>query len=844
MTMQKHFHRVIAVLLVLTFAFMLTPLANVFAAPSYKFGSSNTELQPGTYDLPLAMMKTDKQSSSMASSCIKGGKLTVNSDGTADVIVELGSVTMGAITAYAKDWQVYQDDSYESGAKVPAEEMMDSNGNVVEIKFRVPDNTRDGVFVNMNISIAGGNMNQNAYFKMNYDQISGQSSAVDGESAATENTDAESSASKDESADNNHSIGDIFRNLIPSNGESSKTFSFGSAGTKLDAGTYTVPVSLMKVNDHTSESMAKDTFPATVTLEVSDDGTATIISTVQSVTFGTLKDMAKDIKIYQSDSPDGDAVPVNVLETTQLDESFAKGPKEVPSKISFQIPNNSWDGVYINFFVDAMGAAPNAWLKIDYANAQKQGNTTTEPTDSAKDSGTYIGKAHVEQFGEYDIHTTVTVKDGKIETVKVSSENFSGNYAETNRSKIAAASSGMEHKWDGMNASQANAENIYNVAETDAVSGATYSSKAIRDAVMDALKVSYTPAQAPVPEALLPGTYEVNVSYYTDVVKHYLTGQETSKATITVQKNGSAVIDIDIVNGTKSEPLYVLALNGYYPNNDLSQTLSMDGASYTTEKCSYSDTYFGEGTPVVNHVTIPLTGLPAQEYATSMKLYVPVMNALNGEQGGITFENGKFDCNAFIKIDWSPITGSVSSSNDSKFKDVKGHWATSYINDVTEKGYFGGISDTEFAPERPITRGEFVTVLGGLVNGKGENSDFMIDLYPFKYSTQYILWAIQNGIAAGTSVDTFDPNRVITREEMAVMLRNFVEYEGQDLKTSKPRSFTDESMISDWAKESVNLISSATLMVGMGDGTFSPKSSTTRAQAAVIISNLMKDYSF
>ena len=52
--------------------------------------------------------------------------------------------------------------------------------------------------------------------------------------------------------------------------------------------------------------------------------------------------------------------------------------------------------------------------------------------------------------------------------------------------------------------------------------------------------------------------------------------------------------------------------------------------------------------------------------------------------------------------------------------------------------------------------------------------------------------------------------------------------------------FTDVADISDWAFPAVNLAAMSGVITGMDSGSFRPKDTATRAQAAVIINRLIK----
>ena len=428
---------------------------------------------------------------------------------------------------------------------------------------------------------------------------------------------------------------------------------FGSANKELQPGTYKVPVSLRNEIRHEKPSNAAAAFPAMATLKVTEDGKAVITSDIHSVTIGPITDMAYDIKYYSEDGTDGTPSNVTVLEKMKKPEGMPEPGKEVPTKISFEVPNNHFDGIYMNFTVDAMGpASPDAWLQIDYANAKEPGKTKH-----------LKGSAKVNQFGKYTIHTDVSVTDGVITNVDVTADSFiSETHKPTNDLKIAQVTKALKSEWNGMAPTQENAENIFKkiMKKTapdeviDSISGATYSGKAVRDAVMNACGLEYQDEVINVPKSVEPGIYEVDVEYASDVVWHSLIENAKGKATLTVNNDKTMSLEMDLKSGTEKEPLYILGFNGVYPNNDRTEKLTKDGCEVKMGLSSndYEDENFAKGTQVVNHVKFPLNGGLNKVYNTNAYLYVPAMKRLNGELSGVYFENGKFNVDIFAKIFW------------------------------------------------------------------------------------------------------------------------------------------------------------------------------------------------
>lgn len=180
-------------------------------------------------------------------------------------------------------------------------------------------------------------------------------------------------------------------------------------------------------------------------------------------------------------------------------------------------------------------------------------------------------------------------------------------------------------------------------------------------------------------------------------------------------------------------------------------------------------------------------------------------------------------------------------NNSTQFNDTKGHWAKTAIDYVVSKGYFYGLSKTEFGPNKSITRGQFVSVLGRMLNvnvNDYKDQNFK-DVKSGMYYSPYIAWANKVGIVSGVGQGNFAPDKELTREEMAVMMTKFLKLSGKNLNAKgKTNAFKDDTKIQGWAKDSVNEMARLGLVSGMGDGNFAPKSPFTRAQVAQVLYNI------
>ncbi len=180
------------------------------------------------------------------------------------------------------------------------------------------------------------------------------------------------------------------------------------------------------------------------------------------------------------------------------------------------------------------------------------------------------------------------------------------------------------------------------------------------------------------------------------------------------------------------------------------------------------------------------------------------------------------------------------------FSDVPpGAWYAPYVLELTEKNIISGTTPTTFSPKGYLTRGAFANILAKTVLTKQELSAFDFrgsfkDVAPSKWYNSAVNWCAENGVVSGYENGTFQPNRRITRQELAKMVTNFANAVGRKLTPSLPSaSFTDSGKIASWAKDSVALCQRCEIINGYKDGSFRPKGLATRAEAAALFSRFL-----
>ncbi|WP_426333410.1 S-layer homology domain-containing protein [Paenibacillus silvae] len=195
-----------------------------------------------------------------------------------------------------------------------------------------------------------------------------------------------------------------------------------------------------------------------------------------------------------------------------------------------------------------------------------------------------------------------------------------------------------------------------------------------------------------------------------------------------------------------------------------------------------------------------------------------------------------------------PFTGNANAAAPS-FKDVPAsHWAKASIDAAVSKGYFKGYSDGTFKPGATVTRAEFAALLSRVSKATPEleQANVFRDLTGH-WSEGEVNRAVSLGfLNASDYPNGFKPSTALTREEMAKWLSSGLAAQNEDFKQALKDTDTENMLVpvaefyKGGLKKSaypyVSVVLGTGLMAGYPDGTFGPGKTTTRAEAAVILS--------
>mgnify|MGYP001469213029 CR=1 FL=1 len=298
----------------------------------------------------------------------------------------------------------------------------------------------------------------------------------------------------------------------------------------------------------------------------------------------------------------------------------------------------------------------------------------------------------------------------------------------------------------------------------------------------------------------------------------YFTGTETAWNCITIGTANDALKNANIHYN------YVSHTHSY---KDVVTAPTCTEKGYTTHTCSCGDSYVDTYVDALGHSwDSGKVTKPATETEDGVKTYT---------------------CTRCGETKTESIPA-VSVDVTQMFTDVEKNWAYPGIQYCVTHGIMGGMGDGTFAPTGTTTRAQIVQILYNLegtpaVSGTTPFTDLTANWYK-----SAILWAYQNNVVAGKSPTTFDPEGPVTREQIAVILTQYMFNVLKMERTWTPAdlsTFPDGAQVSSWAKEAMQ----DAVALGLINGTkapddkvyLDPQGSAARQQVATILMNFCQN---
>ena len=199
----------------------------------------------------------------------------------------------------------------------------------------------------------------------------------------------------------------------------------------------------------------------------------------------------------------------------------------------------------------------------------------------------------------------------------------------------------------------------------------------------------------------------------------------------------------------------------------------------------------------------------------------------------------KLTKNTTVYAKWEKIEEEVPEEiPEIEFDDVqKDDWFYDAVVYAVAHGLMNGTGDGTFQPNIPLTREMLAVILWNMTDNPEPNGIApFLDVTSDKYYAKAIAWANENGVMYGYG-EEFGVGEAVTREDFAAILYRYAAFKGYDTTQGGMaiREFIDFEQIADYAVEALGWAVNSGIISGMGDGTVSPKTSTYRGQAAVML---------
>ncbi len=156
-----------------------------------------------------------------------------------------------------------------------------------------------------------------------------------------------------------------------------------------------------------------------------------------------------------------------------------------------------------------------------------------------------------------------------------------------------------------------------------------------------------------------------------------------------------------------------------------------------------------------------------------------------------------------------------------------------------DNNIFKGVTDTSFAPDATLTRGQMVTVLWRM-NGSPEPkaANPFGDVAAASPFVKAIAWAAENGLTNGTTETTFAPGQVISRQQFLTILYRYAQFMEYDTTQGgmSAKEAADYDQVAEYAQAAMQWALSAGVTAAV-DGKLTPAAAALRYQVAEFLMN-------
>ncbi len=361
-----------------------------------------------------------------------------------------------------------------------------------------------------------------------------------------------------------------------------------------------------------------------------------------------------------------------------------------------------------------------------------------------------------------------------------------------------------------------------------------------------------------------------------DNIEGDITGRVIVTGEVNTMRTGTYVLEYYVADIAGNETTVYRYVNVYTPEEDEDHETN-ESLNTETEDEPEADmdgiTIYGDDTGDIEIIAVDVKNVSAlSETGNRMvsRIYDLAGDGQNAEFGVIIEYNPDEVSNEEMlglyyydeeQKDWVYSGGSIDTENNTITSDLHscgkiavfeaeaqvanmdGHWAEQVVNVLAARNIIDLGDKKEFDSDGGVSRAQFAFYTSRLlgIEPYGENSGF-IDVEPEMWYSGYISALRAEGIITGVSDIEFEPDRVISREEMTIiMVRAYKYMKDSDMAATKNSTkFTDDGKIGIWARAGVYTARSLGIVKGRGKNLFVPKTGATGAEMAQILYNFLQ----
>ena len=235
---------------------------------------------------------------------------------------------------------------------------------------------------------------------------------------------------------------------------------------------------------------------------------------------------------------------------------------------------------------------------------------------------------------------------------------------------------------------------------------------------------------------------------------------------------------------------------------------------------------------------LPKVGITAYTLKAGDKVEWLYTSDYKQESGGSSMGSGSSSRDPGTKSDKPTVGIPVEWVNP--YTDVQeGDWYFDAVRFVSEKKLFSGMTATEFAPGVSLSRAMLVTVLWRHEGEPAAAAAAFTDVPADAWYAKAVAWAAANGIVKGVTETEFAPDAPISREQLATLIYRYANYKKYAAKDGDKLNFTDADRVSTYAVPALSWATANGVVTGRDDGSVDPQGGATRAETAIVMMRLL-----